>query len=30
MIELYHGDPQIVAWWGTPVEIASALARREA
>ncbi len=29
LLELYQEDPQIVAWWATPVEIASALARRE-
>lgn len=25
----YENDPEIVAWWGTPVECASALARLE-
>lgn len=29
MLELYEEDSQIVAWWQTPVEITSALARRE-
>jgi uncharacterized protein len=29
MLELLDQDPQMLAWWGTPVEIASALARRE-
>lgn len=29
LLELYENDPQIVAWWATPVEIASAVARRE-
>lgn len=29
LLELYREDSQIVAWWATPVEIASALARRE-
>lgn len=29
LLELYQVDPQIVAWWATPVEIASAVARRE-
>jgi uncharacterized protein len=29
MRELLNEDPEILAWWGTPVEIASALARRE-
>jgi predicted nucleic acid-binding protein len=29
LLELLHQDPQVLAWWGTPVEIASALARRE-
>lgn len=28
-LELYEEDPQIVAWWATPVEIASAISRRE-
>lgn len=28
-LELYEEDPQIVAWWATPVELASAIARRE-
>ena len=27
--ETYAGDPAVVAWWGTPVECASALARLE-
>jgi len=26
---LYQSDPLVLTWWGTPVEIASALARRE-
>ncbi|MGH8264611.1 MAG: type II toxin-antitoxin system VapC family toxin [Steroidobacteraceae bacterium] len=29
LLELLEADPQMLAWWGTPVEIASALARRE-
>lgn len=29
LLELYQEDSQIVAWWGAPVEIASAIARRE-
>jgi predicted nucleic acid-binding protein len=29
LIELFEEDNQMLAWWGTPVEIASALARRE-
>jgi len=29
LLALLDEDPQILAWWGTPVEIASALARRE-
>ena len=29
LLELYQEDSQIVAWWATPVEIASAVARRE-
>lgn len=29
LLILLEQDPQIVAWWGTPVEVASALARRE-
>ena len=29
LLELYRQDSQIVAWWTTPVEIASAVARRE-
>lgn len=29
LLELYQDDWQIVAWWTTPVEIASAVARRE-
>ena len=28
-LELLEADPDVLAWWGTPVEIASALARRE-
>ncbi len=28
-LEQYEENPQIVAWWATPVEIASAIARRE-
>lgn len=26
---LYHGDPVVVAWWGSVVECASAIARLE-
>jgi uncharacterized protein len=29
LLAIFEDDPQIVAWWGTSVEIASALARRE-
>lgn len=29
LLELLEADPEILAWWGTPVEIASALARHE-
>ncbi|HUI62977.1 MAG TPA: type II toxin-antitoxin system VapC family toxin [Steroidobacteraceae bacterium] len=29
MLELLEADEEIVAWWGTPVEITSAFARRE-
>lgn len=29
LLELYEQDPQVVTWWTTPVEIASAVARRE-
>jgi predicted nucleic acid-binding protein len=29
LLELLGEDPQVLAWWGTPVEIASAFARRE-
>jgi predicted nucleic acid-binding protein len=29
LLRLLEEDPQVLAWWGTPVEIASALARRE-
>jgi uncharacterized protein len=29
LLELYQEDSQILAWWATPVEIASAVARRE-
>ncbi len=29
LLELLEADPEMLAWWGTPVEIASALARRE-
>lgn len=29
LLELYRQDSQIVAWWATPVEMASAVARRE-
>jgi uncharacterized protein with PIN domain len=29
MLARLDEDPQVLAWWGTPVEIASALARRE-
>jgi uncharacterized protein len=28
-LELYQEDSQIIAWWATPIEIASAVARRE-
>lgn len=27
--ELYAADPGLVVWWGTPLECASAIARRE-
>jgi len=27
MLELYRLDPEILAWWGTPVECASAISR---
>ncbi len=29
MLSRLDEDPEVLAWWGTPVEIASALARRE-
>jgi hypothetical protein len=29
LLEFLDEDADIIAWWGTPVEIASALARRE-
>lgn len=29
LLELYQQDSQIVAWWAAPVEMASAVARRE-
>lgn len=29
LLELLEQDGEMLAWWGTPVEIASALARRE-
>jgi len=29
LLELLDEDPQVLAWWGTLIEIASALARRE-
>jgi uncharacterized protein len=29
LLAILEEDPQVIAWWGTPVEIASALARRE-
>jgi len=29
LLELLEQDAEMLAWWGTPVEIASALARRE-
>ena len=29
LLRLLKADPVMVAWWGTPVECASALARRE-
>lgn len=29
LLALYQADPQIVAWWAAPVEIASAIGRRE-
>jgi uncharacterized protein len=29
MLALLEEDSQVLAWWGTPVEIASALGRRE-
>jgi predicted nucleic acid-binding protein len=29
LLELLEQDPQVLIWWGTAVEIASALARRE-
>ena len=29
MLQLLQQDPQVLIWWGTPIEIASALARLE-
>ena len=29
LLDLLEEDPDILAWWGTPIEITSALARRE-
>jgi hypothetical protein len=29
LLAVLDDDPQVVAWWGTSIEIASALARRE-
>ena len=29
LLTLHEADPQIVTWWATPIEIASAIARRE-
>jgi uncharacterized protein len=29
MLQLLQKDPQVLIWWGTPIEIASALARLE-
>lgn len=29
LLELLDADPDLVVWWGTPIECASALARRE-
>lgn len=29
LLELLDSDPVLVVWWGTPIECASALARRE-
>jgi predicted nucleic acid-binding protein len=29
MLTLLDEDPQMLVWWGTPVEVVSALARRE-
>ena len=29
LLELYRQDSQILAWWASPVEMASAVARRE-
>jgi predicted nucleic acid-binding protein len=29
LLEYFEQDAEILAWWGTPVEIASAIARRE-
>ena len=29
LLELLDADPVLVVWWGTPIECASALARRE-
>ncbi len=29
MLEVLDEDPQMLVWWGTPVEVVSALARRE-
>jgi predicted nucleic acid-binding protein len=29
VLSLLEGDPEVLVWWGTPVECVSALARRE-
>lgn len=29
LLDLLQQDPQMLVWWGTPVEVVSALARRE-
>jgi len=29
LLDLLDDDPQMLVWWGTPVEVVSALARRE-
>lgn len=29
MVELYGADPEVVIWWGTAVEVASAVGRLE-